>query len=330
MKKLLNMMSPAAHVVTLLLAILPLTSCSDEQTGRWQGYAEGEYTYVAAVLGGRIERLAVARGTQVRAGDLLFQLDSEPEQARLAETQSALARAESTLRDLEKGRRPTEIAAIEARLQRAQEAQRLAELLLVRQRELLARKSSPQEAFDQARSNRIQAGRQVEEIRAELATARLGGREDAIASARAAVQAATAGVEQARWALAQKTQYAPEDALVFDTIQTAGEWASPGRPVVSLLPPAGRKVRFFIPETEVAALRTGQEVFVSMDGLVSPPLRATISFVSPRAEYTPPVIYSSQSRAKLVFLVEARPDPSWAEQLKPGQPVDVRRERDVR
>jgi len=53
-------------------------------------------------------------------------------------------------------------------------------------------------------------------------------------------------------------------------------------------------------------------------------LTARISFVSPQAEYTPPVIYSNSARSKLVFMAEARPQGDAAALLKPGQPVDVR------
>ncbi len=300
-----------------------LPGCAGDKSIQWQGYVEGDFVYVSPPLAGRIDELAVRKGDQIEAGALLFRLEDGLEQARLAEAGGNLARAEGALYDLEKGARPSEIAALEARLHKALEAERLAELQLTRQRELLAKKSSPQEIFDQAKSARIQAGRQVEELRAELATARLGGREDAIAAARAAVQAAAAVVAQARWNLEQKRQLAPCAGLVFDTIHLPGEWIAAGRPVISLLPAEGRKVRFYVPEPEMAAMRPGYAVQVLIDGLEQP-LEAVVRFVSPQAEYTPPVIYSSQSRAKLVFLVEAGVTPEAAPLLKPGQPVDVR------
>jgi HlyD family secretion protein len=49
-----------------------------------------------------------------------------------------------------------------------------------------------------------------------------------------------------------------------------------------------------------------------------------VSFISPRAEYTPPVIYSRENRSKFVFMVEALFEAGVAERLHPGQPVDVR------
>ena len=109
-----------------------------------------------------------------------------------------------------------------------------------------------------------------------------------------------------------------------DTFFRAGEWVAAGQPVVSLLPPGATKARFFVPESELGAIAIGQAVSVACDGC-SAPVAARISFISTQAEYTPPVIYSNSQRARLVFMVEARPDPKDAARLRPGQPIDVRR-----
>ena len=93
--------------------------------------------------------------------------------------------------------------------------------------------------------------------------------------------------------------------------------------MVSLLPPANIKLRFFVPETSVGSLKLGQAVKARCDGC-GDPIAATVSFISPQAEYTPPVIYSREQRMRLVFLVEARPAPADATRLHPGQPVEVR------
>jgi HlyD family secretion protein len=130
-------------------------------------------------------------------------------------------------------------------------------------------------------------------------------------------------VAQANWNLAQMKQDAPQAGLVYDTLLREGEWVGAGKPVVMLLPPANVKVRAFVRETEVGALRVGQPAEVMVDG-VSEPLPGKISYISRRAEYTPPVIYSRDSRSKLVFMIELRFDPAVAAKLHPGQPVDVR------
>jgi HlyD family secretion protein len=111
--------------------------------------------------------------------------------------------------------------------------------------------------------------------------------------------------------------------VVQDVMYRPGEWVAQGSPVVALLPDGAIKVRFFVPQAALARIRVGDSVAVSCDGC-SPGMAAHVAFVSDQAEYTPPVIYSNESRAKLVFMVEAKPDEKTAPQLKPGQPVDVR------
>jgi HlyD family secretion protein len=127
---------------------------------------------------------------------------------------------------------------------------------------------------------------------------------------------------KAEWDLAQKRQSASQAGLVFDTLFREGEWVPAGRPVVALLPPGNIKVRAFVPETEIGAIHPGDAVRVRVDG-ASEPFAGKVSFISPQAEYTPPVIYSRESREKLVFMIEIVFDHESAAKLHPGQPVDV-------
>src|SRR5262249_26600936 len=131
-----------------------------------------------------------------------------------------------------------------------------------------------------------------------------------------------AALDRAEWDLAQQHRTAPQTGLVFDTLYRPGEWVAAGRPVVVLLPPENIKVRAFVPQTQVGAVKVGQGVRVFVDG-VPDPFTGKVSYISPRAEYTPPVIYSRESRAKLVFMIEAVFDPQVAVNMHPGQPVDV-------
>jgi HlyD family secretion protein len=164
----------------------------------------------------------------------------------------------------------------------------------------------------------------LEQAQAQAALAAQSvGRRQEVSAARATVDAARATLSQRDWAVAQKSPAAPVSALVYDTFFVPGEWVPSGRPVVSLLPPGNIKLRFYVPEPEVGGIKVGQRVAASCDGCGAE-IPATVTYVSVRPEYTPPVIYSRQERAKLVFLVEARPEPDQAQRLKPGQPLDVR------
>jgi HlyD family secretion protein len=315
-----------SHGPLLLLGVVLSGGCTDTGENSFQGYVEGEFVYVASPLGGRLETLSVRRGQTVKVGDPLFQLEKDSEKAAVQEALERLRQAQNRLADLQKGKRPSEIAALEARLKEAEAALQLSEETLRRREKLYREGSIAMEDLDRARTTQERDGARVREARADLATARLGGRADEVLAAKAEAQAVAARVEQARWNLDQKVQVSPRQGLVFDTLFRVGEWVPAGRPAVVLLPPENIKVRFFVPEKVVGSVAVGERVFVSFDSSGTL-IQAAVTYISPEAEYTPPVIYSSQSRAKLVFMVEARPDPAAADRLHPGQPVDVRRAR---
>lgn len=318
-----------AFVIRLLLALaaaMLLSGCEQRTTARtFHGYAEGEFILVAAPLAGRLEELAVQRGQQVGAGDLLFTLEHADELAAVRAAAQEAQGALSRWQDLRKGQRPSELSALEARLEQARSSLNLSQQEFTRRSRLVAQEAIAVEAFDRARTALERDRAAVADLEAQLETAHLGSRSDMIAAAQAELAAARARLDQANWALAQKNQYAEQSGLVFDTLYESGEFVRAGYPVVSLLPPDNIKIRFFVPEPLVASLRPGQTVSVAFDGS-NGSLSATISYISPQVEYTPPVIYSRDNRAKLVFLVEARPDPATATRFHPGQPVDVQLE----
>jgi HlyD family secretion protein len=130
-------------------------------------------------------------------------------------------------------------------------------------------------------------------------------------------------LEQADWRFTQKQQAAPASGLVYDTYFRPGEWVPAGTPILAVLPPEYMKVRFFVPESELGKVQAGTPLEIRLDGLAAP-LPGKVSFVSPQAEYTLPIIYSRENRDKLVFLVEGSLAPEDARQLHPGAPVEVR------
>jgi HlyD family secretion protein len=312
--------------VLLVAAGLLGVGCQRQPATGWQGYLEGEFVYVAAPLAGRLERLAVQRGTRVAAGTALFTLEHGSELATQREAADRLRSAEARAADLRKGSRPTELAALEARLEQARTAADLSKRELDRQNDLFKTGAIAASEFDRARLTHERNARTIEELSAQLATARLGARSDAIAAAEAEVAAAAAAKERADWTVAQKTQAAPAAALVYDTLFREGEFVAAGAPVVALLPAENLKIRFFVPEADFAALKAGDRVRASITGRTAP-IEGRINYLSPRPEYTPPILYNRDNRAKLVFMIEAAIDPESARELNPGQPVDVTRAR---
>ena len=203
----------------------------------------------------------------------------------------------------------------------AQAASRASESDLERTRKLVADRFISAQQLDNALARRDADRARVAELTAQVSVANLPARSDEIAAARAETRAAEDALTQAQWRLDQKTQVAPTAAIVSDTLYEPGEYVAAGAPVVSLLPPGNVKVRFYVPEPIIATLRTGATASVRCDGCEAA-IEVRVDFIAPQAEFTPPVIYSRENRAKLVFLVEARPVHPNA-QLKPGLPVEV-------
>jgi HlyD family secretion protein len=303
------------------LALL-LGACRPAPPAGFSGVVEVEPVLVAAPLAGRLVELAVQRGAQVAAGAPLFALEHASESDAVREAEAEVARAEAAARDLGKGQRRDELAALQAAVEAQTAALARSESDLKRQRELAAQGFVSGAELTTLTAQRNADTARVEQSRAQLRSARQGGREDVQAAANAAVDAARASLAQAEWRLAQKTVAAPAAARVEDTLYRVGEWVAAGSPVVSLIEPAAVKLRFFVPETRIAQVAPGQRVRATCDGCAAP-IEATVRFVAREAEFTPPVIYSRGSREKLVFMVEAWPAPADAAKLRPGLPVDV-------
>ena len=304
------------------ICLAAFTGCHRGVSDRFQGYVEGEFVYVASPLAGQLEVLSVQRGMQVKPGDRLFALECGLETAARDEAERKLVQGKANLEDARKGKRPPELESAESQLRQARAALVLSEKEYKRQDDLHTRGVTSMEDYDRARSQRDQDQHRVTQLEADLATAHLGSRDDQVAAAEANVHALQAALAQADWNLTQKRQDSPVGGLVYDLLYQQGEWVAAGKPTVALLPPQNVKVRVFVPQGKLGSLHPGQPVHVLVDG-VAEPYAGKVTFISPQAEYTPPVIYSQESREKLVFMIEVRFDTPTAAKLNPGQPVDV-------
>jgi HlyD family secretion protein len=306
----------------LALSVALLAACGPAKERPLQGYIEGEYARVGAPFAGTLERLSVQRGDQIAAGAPLFALEQENELAARRQAEEQLRSAEARLENLKTGKRPPEVQTVEEQLRQAQAAHELSEANYRRQESLFKSGFISSSALDDARTRLKSDEAAVQQLKASVATARLPGRPDEIRAAQADADAARQSLAQADWRLGQRAIEAPQGGRVNDTYYVVGDFVPAGSPVVSLLPAANVKIRFYVPEPILGRLRSGQAVSFACDGC-GEAMRATISFIADRAEFTPPVLYSRENRAKLVFLVEAKPAVDVAARLNPGQPVDV-------
>nr|WP_198345641.1 HlyD family efflux transporter periplasmic adaptor subunit [Burkholderia ubonensis] len=316
----------AMRATSLLLAAgIALAACGQraDERATYQGYVEGEFVYLSSSQSGTLAQLAVQRGQSVAENTPAFALEAVDETAALQQAQHQLAAAQAQLADLRTGKRPPEVNVTKAQLAQAvAQAGKAADQLARDERQYRAGGISAQQLDDSRTAARTSAA-QVRELRSQVDVARLPGRSQQIAAQAAQVDAAQAAVAVAQWKLDQKRVAAPAAGRVYDTLYRLGEWVQAGSPVVQMLPPQNVKVRFFVPEAAVASLAPGRAVAIHCDGCAAD-VPARITYVSSQAEYTPPVIYSNESRTKLVFMIEARPAVADAPKLHPGQPVAVR------
>jgi HlyD family secretion protein len=265
-----------------LVFVVVLAACSKEHEGAWLGYAEGDQAFVAAPLPGWVTDVRIQRGDWVKKGDLLFVLDATSQAAARDSAQAAIAQAQGQL------------GQAEANLD-------LARKQLVRQQGLMKDGATSQQAYDQAKMSFDSAGAQVAQIEANQSQAR-------------------ASLANASYLLSQREVVSLTEGRVQDVYFREGEYVPAMTPVVSVLPPRNVYVRFFVPEDQFSRIRLGQKVRIRCDGC-APDIVATIAFIASQQEYTPPVIFSNQSRGQMVFKVEARAPGGL--KLNPGQPVDV-------
>jgi HlyD family secretion protein len=291
-----------------------------ESTG-YLGYVEGETSLIAPPVAGRLVERPVDRGGQVKKGDRLFVIDPVLAKADVARAEGALAELKSRHENMLTGKRPEEQDVVRGQKREAEASLALAETELQRQTPLFEKGISTRQAYDQASAQVRQLRSRVASLTAQEKVGDLAARPDEIAAAKAMVDQSQANLDQARKRLDDLMPVAPEDGLIENTFFNTGEWVPAGTPVVSLLPPFRVKLRFFVPEEDVAQAKMGAPVRFTCDGC-PPDLKAAVIYVSPRAEFTPPVIYSQSARSKLVFLIEARPEPTQTK-LSPGLPVAV-------
>jgi HlyD family secretion protein len=303
-------MRRVAILVAALLAIggaaFILLRENDPPPG-FQGWVEAYLVYVAAEDGGRIARLAVEPGTRTEAGAVLFELDAAWEKAQLSEARARLDQAEAQLANLRAAlQRPEQIAVLRAQEERARAQLDLSQGEWERQKILFDRGYSAKARLDQALAAFERDKAALAEVLRQIEAAQLAGRAGEIEAAEAARAAAEAAVRQAETRLARRVVSAPVAAQVQDVFFRPGEVVQAGQPVLALLPPENRRIRFYVPEPALVAVLPGTRVAVTCDSCPER-IAARVTFVSREAEFTPPVIFSEEERAKLVFRAEAQP-----------------------
>ena len=287
----------------------------------WQGWIEADLLFVGADESGRLQTLKVEEGDRVVADQPLFVMESDLQNADMEAAAAAVSQAKAALDRSESAqKRPEEIAVLKAQEARATAALVASKSEYDRVSALVDKGISTRSRLDQTKAAYDADLATLSEAHRQIELAGLAARSEDIESARQALNRAEAQLAAARVRLDNTTVAASGIASVEEIYYRPGEVVPLGRPVVSLLPPGQLKVRFFVPQDVLPRLDIGKTVSVRCDGCDGVQ-KARISFIAREAEFTPPVIYSREERAKLIFRIEARPENPDAVRI--GQPVDV-------
>lgn len=270
-------------IIAAVLISLPLAGCQRPSSSGIQGYIEGRYTYIATSVSGQIRELFVDRGSEVKAGTMLFVLEEQPEKDVQDTAAADLKQAEAN-RDV-----------------------------------ILANLYYTKTTY---KRNKVLAPQAVSQQTLDLSTSDYNANLAQLLQAESNISARTSSLARATWEVEQKFVAAPVNGIVFQKYYRLGEYSEAGKPILSILAPEDIKAIFYVPEPELASIQLNDEIAVRCDECKKSYV-GHVSFISPRAEYTPPIIFSDQTNAKLIYRIEARFSAEDAVKMHPGQPVKV-------
>lgn len=308
------------HLAPFAVASLIWGCSASNDDNNFVGYVEGEYIYVGSPQAGWLVRTPFVEGDTVRVGDVLFELDTELEKLQVEEAKGRTRQSRAQLENLETGARPAEIAALQAKLEEAESQLLFAQSEFDRKYPLVAQEIISEADGDALQANLNRSKAAVKAAKEAIAVAELSGRDALKQSALAAINSSNAALMQSQWKLEQRSVISKVTGTVEMVFRRTGEFSQVAAPVLAILPPENLKIRFFVPQEQVTGLQPGSIIQIKADGM-SDSIEATLSFISKEAEFTPPVIYSTDARQKLVFMVEARPKSHVG--LRPGLPVSI-------
>jgi HlyD family secretion protein len=310
-----------------LLPLVALAACSRQHDAVIaQGTIEVEETDIVPTVRGRISRIWVSEGSQVRTGDTLVTLQAPTLPEDIMERQAQVARAEAELRDLERGSRPEEIARAEAELRSAIAEDTRAAKERDRMDALVADKVVSQQDADNARAAADDADGKREGAEQSLELLRQGPTREARDAARSRLAEAKAYLAQGRATDGELTLLAPVDGVVMPHYYRVGEVVEAGDPVMTTADAGHPWVRVFVNQRDVPALRIGGGAQAVLDGAPDLPIPGRIVAINHEAEYIPRVALTTEERADLMFGIKVALSAANGA-ARAGLPATVRLER---
>lgn len=315
------LISVVAIIGVGLLLWWPLSERGHDDVLRLYGNVDIREVELAFRQAGRVASMAFEEGDSVTAGAVMARLDDGPYRDAAAVAEAELRVAEAELGKLRSGNRPQEIAQAQQGVRQAQAAAREAENNYKRQTSLLESGAASQRTVDAARTIRDQSAANLAAAKAMLSLARDGFRSEDIAAGEARVAAARAALTQARTALADAELLAPANATVITRVREPGSMVASSTPVYSLSLRDPVYVRAYVSEPELGRIAPGTRVRVYTDSSEHT-YRGQVGFISPRAEFTPKTVETTDLRTDLVYRLRVVVNDA-DQSLRQGMPVTI-------
>jgi membrane fusion protein YbhG len=324
-----------AIVLTLMLGVAGCAKEAPSTEVRASGHVEATEVRLAPEVGGRVVTLAVKEGDRVEPNAIILQLDTRDFELAAERAKAERSQADAQLALLQAGSRREDIRQAEAQAQAARdevEAARAelssAEADLERFDALLRANAGSRKQRDDAATRRDVARERVKAAEgraraAEQTTARLlsGARPQEIAAARAHLAAAAAQLATVEKSIGDTTLRSPIAGTITEKLVEVGEVIGPRTPAVVITDLARAWADVFVPEPVVPRIRLGQPATVVTDA-GGAGLPGTVTYISPKAEFTPRNVQTAEERSKLVYRVRVTVDNKDGV-LKQGMPVDA-------
>jgi len=308
-------------VTAVLVWWFLLRDKTDDTTLRLYGNVDIREVALAFRQPGRLTEMLFDEGDQVMAGEMMAQLDAEPYRNQLAIAEAELQAAQAEVDKLHSGNRPQEVLQAEAAVAQSQANYQEAERQYQRQSALVESGATSQRAVDAAVAMRNQTAANLAAAKASLSLVVAGFRDEDIAAGEARLAKAQAAVSQARTALADTDLIAPSDATVLARVREPGSMVASSSPVYSLSLRDPVYVRAYVSEPNLGHIAPGTQVRVFTDSS-DQAYQGQIGFISPRAEFTPKSVETTDLRTDLVYRLRITVnDPN--QNLRQGMPVTV-------
>ena len=230
------------------------------------GVARSTEVRVEPEVNGQLVSIAVEKGTEVHAGDVLARLSAVELTAQADQARAALASATANRNNVYAGVRREQIASLKAEIAKASARLDYVQAQLTRISTLARQSFESQQALDQAENDAASARADVAAAQANYDAAVAGPTIEERAIADAQVQAAAAAVAVLERRLEKTILRAPADGVVSVIAAEVGENVRAGQPILMVEAAGMQWLSFNAREDHLSGLTIGKTVSVMRNG----------------------------------------------------------------